>query len=202
MTADNQPIVEIMQLSDPSKQKIKKPRYIKSKEDSVLLCNRIILEMLQGEQFYSPSSSNYMQQVQTSITAGMRKTVTDWMLEICEDQDCASQVFLLSVQYLDRVLSCHRIFKSQLQLVAASCLFLASKLCEVDPLSVNKLVIYTDCSITSEQLLNMEMQILDKLSWELCAITSLDFLHIIVHRYTSSKDVLRNAAAFLSLAAT
>ena len=113
----------------------------------------------------------------------------------------------MSVQYLDRVLSCQRIFKSQLQLVAASCLFLASKLCEVEPLSVKKLVIYTDCSITSDQLLSMEMQILDKLSWELCAITSLDFLQLIVRRYcptgrAATNEVERTAAAFLSLAAT
>ena len=30
--------------------------------------------------------------VQSCLSAGMRKTVTDWMLEICEDQECASQV--------------------------------------------------------------------------------------------------------------
>ena len=80
MTADSQTRLEKMQLSlkDESSptntttnaanlehHKIKKPRYIRSKQDSVLLCDRIIQEMLQAERFYSPASPNYMQQVRT-----------------------------------------------------------------------------------------------------------------------------------------
>ena len=178
MTADSQQKVEILRLSD-TKKEIKKPKYVKSSVDQVLLCDRIIEEMLKAEKFYSPSCSNYMQRVQTDITAGMRKTVTDWMLEVCEDQNCASQVFLLSVQYLDRVLSSLKIIRSQLQLLAAACLFISSKLCEIQPLSLEKLVIYTDCSISSAELLSMELRILDKINWELCSLTSLDFLQIL-----------------------
>lgn len=201
MTADSQQKVEIMRLSDIKKE-IKKPKYVNSTIDQVLLCDRIIEQMLKGEKFYIPVCSNYMQRVQTDITAGMRKTVTDWMLEVCEDQNCASQVFLLSVQYLDRVLSSLKIIRSELQLLAAACLFISSKLCEIQPLSLEKLIIYTDCSISSSQLLSMEMRILDKLNWELCSLTSLDFLQIFIQRYNCSEPVFSSAATFLSLAAT
>ena len=201
MTADSQQKIEILKLSDTNK-KIKKPKYVKAVADDVLLCHRVMAEMLRAERHYAPVSSNYMQRVQTDITAGMRKTVTDWMLEVTEDQACAGQVFLLAVHYLDRVLSVLRIQRSQLQLVAASVLFLASKLCEVQPLTVEKLVIYTDCSVSTQELLSMEMKVLDQLSWELHELTSLDFLHVLTRQYSAPESVLRNAASFLSLAAT
>ena len=66
MTADTQPRVEIMKLSD-LKKAVHKPKYVQSTTDRVLLCDRIIEEMLRGEKFYIPVSSNYMQRVQTGI---------------------------------------------------------------------------------------------------------------------------------------
>ena len=53
---------------------------------------------------------------------------------------------------MDRFLSVVRIRKSQLQLLGAVCLFLASKIRQTRPLSAQKLVSYTDYSITCEEL--------------------------------------------------
>ena len=57
------------------------------------------------------------------------------------------------MNYLDRFLSVQEIKKSRLQLLGASCMFLASKLREAKPLSAEKLVIYTDNSITLDELM-------------------------------------------------
>ena len=76
--------------------------------------------------------------------------------------------------------------KQQLQLLAAACLFISSKLHDTGAcrgggaLSVDKLVICTDCSIKSAQLYNMELNILDILNWELCSITSMEFIHMFI----------------------
>jgi G1/S-specific cyclin-D2 len=53
---------------------------------------------------------------------------------------------------MDRFLSVSRTSKSHLQLLGAVCLFLASKLKESNPLSAEKLVLYTDRSITYEEI--------------------------------------------------
>ena len=45
-----------------------------------------------------------------------------------------------------------RISKNQLQLLGAACLFLASKFKAVDHISSEKLVMYTDYSITTQEL--------------------------------------------------
>jgi hypothetical protein len=72
---------------------------------------------------------------------------------VCDEQQCEEEVFPLAMNYLDRFLSVQEIKKSRLQLLGASCMFLASKLREAKPLSAEKLVIYTDRSITLDELM-------------------------------------------------
>ena len=59
----------------------------------------------------------------------------------------------LAVNLLDRFLSVVSIRKSQLQLLGTACMFLSSKLKETVPLTAQILVIYTDNSVTLEELL-------------------------------------------------
>ena len=119
---------------------------------------------------------------QTEVKPHMRKIVTDWMLEVCEDQEAGPEVFLLAVHYLDTFLSTTSIRKPQFQLVAATCLLLASKFSAVVPISADQLVLYTDYSITKEELVAWELMVLGALHWELSAPTSHTFLHQLVAR--------------------
>lgn len=57
------------------------------------------------------------------------------------------------MNYLDRFLSVEPLKKSRLQLLGATCMFLASKMKETIPLTAEKLCIYTDNSIRPEELL-------------------------------------------------
>ena len=56
------------------------------------------------------------------------------------------------MNYLDRFLSVIEIKRIYLQLLGAVCMFLASKLKETIPLTAEKLVLYTDKSITLNDL--------------------------------------------------
>ena len=75
------------------------------------------------------------------------------VLQVCAEQQCEDEVFPLSVNYVDRVLSVLTVRRSQLQLVAAVCMLIASKFKDTQPLSAHCLVVYTDCSITLADLL-------------------------------------------------
>ncbi|KAG8229778.1 hypothetical protein J437_LFUL005859 [Ladona fulva] len=112
---------------------------------------RVIDNLLSMEPAYVPRC-DYFSQVQTDILPYMRKIVTTWMLEVCEEQRCEDQVFPLSVNFLDRFLCECRIVRSQLQLVAAVCLLLASKTRQCHPLSVDLLCHYTDYSVTTDEI--------------------------------------------------
>ena len=96
--------------------------------------------------------SNYFETVQTEIKPHMRKIVIEWMLEICEEQGCQPEVFALAVDYLDRALSRVNVRKSQFQLLASVCIFVASKFKESSPMMADKLVVYSDFSITTSEI--------------------------------------------------
>ena len=82
----------------------------------------------------------------------LRRLLLD-ILQVTEEQKCDEEVFPLSVNYLDQVVSVLKIRKSCLQLVACACMFVASKFRETNQLGAKILVLYTDCSITVDQLL-------------------------------------------------
>merc|ERR1719507_1656748 len=133
--------------------------------------------MLEDERMALEVLTDYCNTVQPELKPHMRKIVTDWMLEVCEDQEAGSEVFLLAVHYLDTFLSTTVIRKSQFQLAAATCLLLASKYVAVAPISGLQLVLYTDHSISKEELVAWELMVLGALHWELSAPTAHTFLH-------------------------
>lgn len=115
--------------------------------------DRILQNLLRNEDKFLPVVPDYLSNVQQGgITADMRKTVTDWMLEVIREQYSQPEVFCLAVNIMDRFL-CHcQIHKTQLQLVASVCILVASKIREPCPIPGKTLIIYTDCSITADEL--------------------------------------------------
>ena len=188
---------------------VKRPKFIPSLPDPVIHSTRVLHNLLLSECLYSSTvSKDYMKDVQEYLAPHHRKIVTDWMLEVCQEQKCSPQVFLSGVQYLDRVLSVLPIKTGQLQLLASACLALSSKLHDPHPLSLHLLVVYTDSSISMTDLQDMEMMVLKKIRWELASPSSIQFLDIILanmEETLSSKIfsiVQKHAQTFLALAAT
>ena len=136
---------------------------LRSTEDPVLINDTRVLTNILARQAIGPrctsklSSVKYQQNyfengIQLEIKSHMRKMVSDWMLEVCEEQRCQPEVFHLAINYMDRFLSEVRIKKSQFQLLACVCLFLASKFKETCPLPAENLVLYTECSVTIQEI--------------------------------------------------
>ena len=116
-------------------------------------------------------------------------------------------MFALAVNYLDRFLSQVTVQKQHLQLVAAVSMFVASKLKESQPLTADKLVLYTDNSITYEQMLTWELLLLGRLRWDVASVTPHDFFDQILWRLRGIPKRLvakirRHAQHFANLTAT
>ncbi|XP_038235400.1 G1/S-specific cyclin-D3 [Dermochelys coriacea] len=183
------------------------PRRVpRAERDLQLLRDRRVLQnLLSQEERYSPRVS-YFHCVQKEIKPYMRKMLAFWMLEVCEEQKCEEEVFPLAMNYVDRYLSSVPTRKNHLQLLGAVCMLLASKLRETMPLTVEKLCIYTDNSITPQQLLDCEVLVLEKLKWDLVSVIANDFLVHILHRLPLPTDkvelVKKHAQTFIALCAT
>ncbi|XP_067387745.1 G1/S-specific cyclin-D3 isoform X2 [Emydura macquarii macquarii] len=110
------------------------------------------------------------------------------------------------MNYVDRYLSSVPMPKNHLQLLGAVCMLLASKLRETMPLTVEKLCIYTDNSITRKQLLDYEVLVLEKLKWDLVSVIANDFLAHILYQLPLPTDkvglVKKHAQTFIALCAT
>ncbi|KAL3066114.1 G1/S-specific cyclin-D1 [Trematomus bernacchii] len=174
-------------------------------QDVNLLNDRVLNTMLKAEENYLPSP-NYFKCVQKEIVPKMRKIVATWMLEVCEEQKCEEEVFPLAMNYLDRFLSVEATRKTRLQLLGATCMFLASKMKETVPLTAEKLCIYTDNSVHPGELLQMELLVLKKLKWDLASVTPHDFIDHFLSKleiYPTTKQILRkHAQTFVALCAT
>ena len=125
---------------------------IKSFADKTLLDDQRVLTNVLTRCWNQARIPDYFGTVQTVIKPHMRKIVVGWMLDVTEEQACHPEVFALSVNYLDRVLSIVDIKKGQFQLLASVCIFLASKFKETNPLCAEKLVVYSDFSITAQEI--------------------------------------------------
>ncbi|XP_057242908.1 G1/S-specific cyclin-D3 [Malurus melanocephalus] len=182
------------------------PRVPRAGLDPHLLGDRRVLQnLLSLEERYSPRVS-YFQCVQRDIQPYMRRMLAFWMLEVCEEQKCEEEVFPLAMNYVDRYLSSVAVQKSHLQLLGAVCMLLASKLRETMPLSVEKLCIYTDNSVTPQELQHWELLVLEKLKWDLVSVIANDFVAHILHRLPLPADraelVKKHAQTFIALCAT
>ncbi|XP_055587920.1 G1/S-specific cyclin-D2 [Uranotaenia lowii] len=182
-------------------------------KDPIFLEERCLENLLKVEDRHEVQcNSNYFLTVQKEINPGMRKVVAEWIIDICEEQNCQEEVSLLSLSYMDRFLSLVPIKKTHLQILATACLLLASKLREPSykALPVELLVFYTDHSITKKDLIRWELLVLSRLKWDVSTVTPLDFLELLLCRLPienqkrhdiSLEKVRKHAQAFISLAA-
>jgi len=197
----------------PAKQNFSQPMYpkvlqVNAQIDTTLVKDdRVLLNLIRNEPRYLPKYPDYFKSVQVEVKPHMRKIVSDWMLEVCQEMQCPPEVFCLAMNLMDRFLAKCRIEKSQLQLLGAVCLFLSSKFKETAPISSEKLVMYTDFSVSLEDIREWELLVLYKLKWDLCASTGLDYLDHILPRLplpqsADMKTLRRQTETAIALAST
>lgn len=181
-------------------------------KDPTFLNDRCLENLLKSEELHEWQRCNYFATVQKDISPRMRQVVAEWIIDLCEEQNCQEEVSLLALNYMDRFLSAVPIRKTHLQILATACLLLASKLREPNykALPVELLVFYTDHSITKKDLIRWELLVLNRLKWDVSTVTPLDFLELLLCRLPienkkchdiSIEKVRKHAQAFISLTA-
>ena len=96
---------------------------------------------------------DYIKTVQSQVSVSMREVVAEWLLAVCTEDKCQPQIFHLTVNILDTVLTKIDIKASQLQLLASACLLVSWKIRNQSPISAVKIVKYTSFNVKLEELL-------------------------------------------------
>ncbi|KAH9424845.1 Protein kinase binding [Dermatophagoides pteronyssinus] len=143
--------------------------------------DRTLTNLIFTEEHYLITGS-YFKCLQTDLTTNNRTELASWMLEVCEAEQCQNEIFPLAMNILDRFLALVKLRKGQLQLLGSVCLFIASKLRQSKTISPQKLIYYTDWSITLNELTDWEILVLSKLKWDVAAITPNDFVDPLLRR--------------------
>ncbi|MED6255532.1 G1/S-specific cyclin-E1 [Ataeniobius toweri] len=99
----------------------------------------------------------------------MRAILLDWLMEVSEVYKLHRETYHLAQDYFDRFMATQRnLFKSALQLIGITCLFIAAKVEEMYPPKVHQFAYVTDEACTEDEILNMEIIIMKKVLLDQC----------------------------------
>lgn len=156
-------------------------------DPTIIADNRVIQNLISLERLTIPPC-NYFGSVQQDIKPNMRKIVTTWMLEVCDEQKCEEQTFPLAINFFDRFLCACPIDRYHLQLLGCCALLLASKIRQCHPLTVDVLSAYTDHAVSPDQIRSWELLMISKLEWNITAVTAFDYVDQILERVKWGSD--------------
>lgn len=111
-------------------------------------------------------NAHYMDN-QTEIQWSMRSVLMDWLVQVHHRFLLLPETLFLSVNYIDRFLSCKIVSLGKLQLVGATAIFIAAKYEEISFPSVHEIVYMVDEAYTKDEILKAEQFMLSMLQFEL-----------------------------------
>ncbi|RLN27767.1 cyclin-A3-2-like [Panicum miliaceum] len=126
--------------------------------------------------------SDYIEAVQSDVTANMRTILVDWLVEVAEEYKLVADTLYLAISYIDRFLSANVLSRDKLQLLGVAAMLIAAKYEEISLPHAEDFCYITDNTYTKQELLKMESDILKLLQFELGNPTIKTFLR----RFTRS----------------
>lgn len=148
-----------------------------------------IYENLHAKELDRRASVDYMKMLQRDITEGMRGILIDWLVEVSEEYRLVPDTLYLTVNLIDQFLSETYIEKRKLQLLGVTCMLIASKYEEICAPRVEEFCCITDNTYTKEEVVKMESQVLNLLSFQLSAPTTKKFLRRFIQAAQASYEV-------------
>ncbi|KAM0722675.1 hypothetical protein Q7P37_002116 [Cladosporium fusiforme] len=127
--------------------------------------DEIFAYMKSLEQRMAPNP-RYMDQ-QQEIQWSMRAVLIDWVVQVHQRFSLLPETLFLTVNYIDRFLSCKIVSLAKLQLVGATALFVAAKYEEVNCPTIQEIIYMVDNGYSVDELLKAERFMLSMLQFEL-----------------------------------
>ncbi|XP_067105210.1 G1/S-specific cyclin-E1 [Osmerus mordax] len=122
----------------------------------------------------------------------MRAILLDWLMEVCEVYKLHRETYHLAQDYFDRFMATQtNVFKSTLQLIGITCLFIAAKVEEMYPPKIHQFAYVTDEACAEDDILSMELIVMKELNWGLSPQTPISWLNVYMQvAYLKRQDEL------------
>lgn len=135
---------------------------------------------------------------QHDITIKMRAILIDWLVDVHSKFKLRPETLFLTVNIIDRYLSCTPVLRRKLQLVGVTAMLIASKYEEIYSPEIDDFVYISDKAYTKREIISMEATILNELDFDVTVPYSLTFMR----RSIKCCDVLLGSSsmAHMSLA--
>ncbi|CAL5206373.1 unnamed protein product [Lathyrus oleraceus] len=130
--------------------------------------------------------ADYMEKVQRDITPTMRGILVDWLVEVSDEYKLVPDTLYLTVNLIDRFLSCRVITRQRLQLLGVTCMLISSKYEEICAPRLEEFVTITDNTYSKKEMLKMEKEVLNVLQFQLSVPTIKTFLRRFIQAAQSS----------------
>jgi cyclin B len=141
-----------------------------------------ILKHYMSNQSKNQPRSNYMHH-QPHINDKMRSILIDWLIEIRQQfRGLKNESLFLTVNLIDRFLEKQVVSTENLQLVGVTAMLISCKYEEIWPPLIKDYIFMCDYAYKREQIVEMEMQMLTTLDFNIDFISS----HTILERFAKS----------------
>ena len=121
---------------------------------------------------------NYLLNSDNEITPEMRAMVVDWLLEVHQIFHFQEKCLFTTIQLMDKYLSKKSISIDQFQLLALTALNVASKQEEVEYPILDNFITISKNTVTKQELIDMENDLLSTIKFSILSPTILDFFQI------------------------
>lgn len=133
--------------------------------------------------------------IQNDINAKMRAILIDWLVEVHMKFRLVPETLYLCVNIIDRYCKLVQVRRSKLQLVGVTALLIACKYEEIYPPEVRDCVYITDRAYQSNEVLDMEQDIVHKLGFRITVPTAYPFLQRFFTMVKASK-IVQHASSY------
>nr|BAF00198.1 putative cyclin D [Arabidopsis thaliana] len=162
-----------------------------------------IKEMLVREIEFCPGTDYVKRLLSGDLDSSVRNQALDWILKVCAHYHFGHLCICLSMNYLDRFLTSYELPKDKdwaAQLLAVSCLSLASKMEETDvPHIVDLQVEDPKFVFEAKTIKRMELLVVTTLNWRLQALTPFSFIDYFVDKISGhvSENLIYRSSRFI-----
>jgi len=158
------------------------------------------LELSRG---YREREAYYMRGMENEakggLTDNMWSILVDWMIEVQINYELSQETLFLSIDILSRYIRAKQVARTDLQLIGAVSLLIASKYEVIYPPEVNSFVYICANTYTREALLTAERNVLLALDYKLSSPLAWHFLNWVGRRVRLNNEELHLAQFFLEL---